>query len=161
MTRFSATSKWNWGPSADLEMTGGVGATTEDWSAWVVLEVGGTDSGPTGGFSDNFDLTEFIVGADAHIYLADLIDNGNRAGASEALYVDTLTFADPLGRLNLNDLNLYYGTTNALPGQIVNHTVPEPGTFALLGTLLAGGFAYRRRRSRAKGKAPGDGGVAV
>ena len=145
---------WAWAASADLEMTGGVGATAGVWGDWASLEVGGWDYGtdPSGhvgdplGFTNNFELPELVIGAGAQVFLADLLDNGNRGGpfgGSEALYVDTLTFADGAGRLNLNGLNLYYGTLNGDLNQIFNEVVPEPAT---LGLLAVGGIAVLKRQ---------------
>ena len=71
----------------------------------------------------NFDLSVFRIGPGAHVYLEDLIDNANRNGTfgiSEALYVDTLEFADPDARLNLNGLHLYFGTLIGDPSQIID-----------------------------------------
>ena len=156
----TAESKWDWGSAADLAMTGGVGAKSGQWLQWASLEVGGMDLGTdpathvgaAAGFSANFDLTKLVIGAGAHVYLADLFDNGNRVGAygqGEALYVDTLTFIDPAGVLDLNDLHLYYKNSNAGPGQIINEVVPEPATLALLGAgALAALAARRSERSR-------------
>jgi hypothetical protein len=116
-------------------MTGGTGATTDDFSPWTSLEIGGTDlgtnpvthTGAPAGYSSNFDLTELVIAEDAHVYLRDAKNNGNRGGAfgqAEALYVDTLTFADAAGLLNLNGLHLYYKTLNGSPSQIIDLSVP-------------------------------------
>ncbi|MCX5653835.1 MAG: hypothetical protein NTY65_04195, partial [Planctomycetota bacterium] len=82
-------AKWDWGTTATLAMNGGGGAAVGHWADWVSLEVGGTDfgtdpathAGAAAGFSANFDLTKLTIGPGAHVYLADLFDNGNRGGA--------------------------------------------------------------------------------
>lgn len=150
-------NNFNIGAGAVLEMAAGIGVGAGDWDAWGVLEVGGTDSGNDpithagngAGFSNNFDLTTLEIAAGASILLADLFDNGNRGGSyafDEALYVDTLVFADGTGTLNLNGLNLYYNTLVGSEGQIINQVVPEPSTALLLAMGLVG-LAARRRRS--------------
>ena len=149
-------AKWDWGTTAGLTMNGGVGAGAGHWADWASLEVGGTDlgtdpanhAGAAAGFSANFDLTKLTIGPGAQVYLADLFDNGNRGGAygqGEALYVDTLTFSDAAGTLNLNGLNLYYSSTNAAQGQIINEAAPEPATLALLGAGAIAALVARRR----------------
>jgi hypothetical protein len=112
--RFSSTveTDWHWDTSAVLELTGGVGLPDDDPSGYAQLEVGGTDLGDdpdthvgnVAGFTDNFDLSTLSVGPGAHVRLTDVVNNGNRGGVggpSEALYVDTLSFADGAGRLHL------------------------------------------------------------
>jgi hypothetical protein len=152
--RFDMTdeSAWQW-DGGELHMTGGAGAAPGNWGGWSTLEIGGADMGtdPVGhigdplGFVDNFDLDELVIGPGARVYLADLFDNGNRpGGAAEALYVDTLTFADGLGVLNLNDLHLYYNTLNGDAGQIIDVVVPEPACAAI---LAIGALALLRRRA--------------
>ncbi len=115
------TNGWYWGPASTLEMTGGVGLPDHDPTNYVTLEVGGMDrgldpsthQGAPAGFLNNYGLTELIIGPGTHLSLVDRFDNGNRGGTGgqvEALYVDTLRFADTTGFLNLNGLHLYYNT---------------------------------------------------
>jgi len=122
---FAATNEagFTWDPGTVLELAGGVGADVGDWEQWTRLEVGGTDLGHVpAGFNLNFDLSILRIGAGAHAYLQDLFDNGNRGagGEPEALYVDTLEFADTQGQLNLNGLNIYFGALIGDPSQIIN-----------------------------------------
>ncbi len=141
-----------WDIDATLEMNGGVGASMMVLDDWACLEVGGTDlgidpntyTGDPNGFFDNFDLSTLVIGPGSHVLLTDLFDNGNRGGMwfDEALYVDTLVFADAQGILNLNGLHLYVAGSIIGDGTIV---VPEPATVALL--LLGGLACVRRRRS--------------
>jgi hypothetical protein len=156
---------WQWSGTADLEMTGGTGATTSSWAQWASLEIGGTDLGtdpanhvgaPAGFSNTNFYLPELIIGADAHVYLVDYLNNGNRGGlygASEALFVDRLVFADINGLLNLNGLHLYYNTLVGSTSQIIDQTValsstsvPLPATawMLLAGLLSLLGRVHRR-----------------
>jgi hypothetical protein len=127
---------WEWGSSAVLKMTGGAGAPIGDWGNWASLEVGGFDFGtdPVNhvgdpqGFSNNFNLPKLVIKPDAHVFLSDLIDNGNRNGpfgSAEALYVDTLTFEATSGLLNLNGLHLYYKTLVGNIGQIIDVLIGE------------------------------------
>jgi hypothetical protein len=122
---------WSWGNGAALRMAGGAGATHDNWDDWSVLEVGGDDLGvnpethvgAAGGFTSNFDLTDLVIGPDAHVLLQDVFDNGNRdapGGTAEALYVDTLTFDDADGVLNLNGIHLYFNSFVGDPGQIID-----------------------------------------
>lgn len=151
-------AQWDWTATSDLIMTGGVGQTTATFINWGSLEVGGTDLGTNAvthvgapaGFSNNFDLSELIIGAGAHVYLADFFNNGNRGGpfgTPEALYVDTLRFADTTGQLNLNGLHLYYGTLIGNISQIIDVPVPadEPSSIIL---LLMPGFWFMLRNLR-------------
>ena len=149
---------WGWGTDSILEMTGGVGATADSWVDWAGLEIGGYDfgidpethTGDPAGFSNNFELEELVIGAGAHVYLMDLMNNANRGGTlgfAEALYVDALTFADVNGVLNLNDLNIYYNTLNGNTSQIISEpAVPAPSTLMLLGSGLAALIGFGRRR---------------
>ena len=127
---------------------------------WATLEIAGEDfgtdpgihDGAVAGFSNNFDLTELIIGADAHIYLIDLVDNGNRNsafGPDEAFYVDTLTFTDPLGLLNKNGFNLYFNSLQLQGGasmsQIIDVAhIPEPSTYLMFALMISGLFYFRR-----------------
>jgi len=139
-----------WDIDATLEMNGGVGASMMVLDDWACLEVGGSDlgidpsthTGDPNGFVNNFDLSTLVIGPGAHVLLADLFDNGNRGGMwfDEALYVDTLVFADAEGVLNLNGLHLYVMNPIIGDGTVI---VPEPATVAL---LLLGGLAWLRRR---------------
>lgn len=100
-----------------------------------------------------------IIGSGAKLHLADFFDNANRIdigwGAAEALYVDTLTFADASGILNLNGLHLYYANLVGDISQIIDEEapllgepIPEPATIALLGIGLFGLGANYLRRAR-------------
>ena len=108
-------TEWTWGPSAALEMVGGVGLPDDDPTDYARLEIGGEDlgddpdthQGNPAGFIDNFHLTELVIGPDAHVRLVDEVVNAGGV-LPEALYVETLTFADATGRLDLNGLHLYY-----------------------------------------------------
>lgn len=135
-------NSWSWGTDSDLEMLGGVGVAIGDWASWGRLEVAGTNLGNNlAGFADNFEIPELIIGSNAHVYLADWTDNGNRNGPSgldEALYVDTLTFTDAQGMMNLNGLDLFFNTLNGDPGQIIDQFVPVPGDLNNDGVCNAG-----------------------
>jgi hypothetical protein len=114
-------SEWSWAPGSRLTMI-------DD----ALLEVGGRDFGvdPTNhtgaieGFDNNFDLPELVIGPGADVALIDTQDNGNRIdigfGDDEALYVHTLTFADPTSSLNLNGFHLYFEELIGDTGQIVD-----------------------------------------
>ncbi len=127
---------WDWAAGSALEMLGSD------------LEIGGEDFGidPDNhvgdpiGFVDNFDLNELIIGPGGSLRLVDNIDNGNRIdngfGSEEALYVDTLTFADATGTIDLNGLHLYFNTINGDLSQIIDTASavnsPKPLTLFLL-----------------------------
>lgn len=139
-------SSWAWGGDATLSLAGGVGAAVGDWGPWTRLEVGGADLGDVlEGFDGNFDLSRLRIGAGAHAYLEDLVDNGNRAGAGiagaaqECLYVDTLEFVDADGVLNLNGLTLYAGEVLGSPGQVISVTVGQPTVGDLDGNAVVDG----------------------
>jgi hypothetical protein len=149
-------------------MNGGVGSPLGDWDQWASLEIGGMDFGTnplthvgaTASFSNNFDLTELIIGPGAHVRLTDLINNGNLNGpfgAHEALYVDTVRFLDTSGLLNTFCLNLYYknliGNLNqiindcAVAQQLPSASVPEPSTYLLVSIgLVAVAWTAKRKR---------------
>ena len=110
---------WEFVSGSRLVMYGGAGLPPDSPEGYAQLEIGGEDfgdnpvthEGNSNGFVQNFDLQELVIGPDAHVVLVDNIDNGNRGGvggASEALYVETLRFADSKGILDLNGLHLYY-----------------------------------------------------
>jgi hypothetical protein len=152
--RLTNEGQWQWGAGSTLQMSGGVGATAQNYGDWGKLEIGGVDLGTDpvnhvgapAGFLVNFELPELIIGVGAHVTLVDLVDNGNRGGAfgnPEALYVDTLTLADTTSQLNLNGLHLYYNTLSGDPAQIVDALIPEPAT-ALLLALASVGLLRRR-----------------
>jgi len=151
-------AQWSFDTNSSLEMNGGIGALFGNWGNWSSLEIGGIDIGtdPVNhvgdpmGFSNNFDLSELVIGADAHVYLGDLWDNGNRGGTfgvAEALYVDTLVFADPNAILNLNGLHIYYNNLIGSSSQIINSVVPVPAAAWLFASGLIGlaGIARRKR----------------
>jgi hypothetical protein len=144
---FAMTSEADLAISATkkLAMNGGVEAVPGDPATYATLEVGGLDLGDTpavppnggdvvadpAGFSNNFALPRLTLGANAKVNLVDDIDNGNRAGGSEAIYVDVLTLGNN-AILNLNGLSLYYNTlvlgTGAMLTDIpTTPTVPGDG----------------------------------
>jgi hypothetical protein len=96
------------------------------------LEIGGYDLGldpathtpDPAGFSSNFELDELVIGPGAHLIMVDRVNNGNRGGPfgqAEALYVDTLVFADSSSLLLLNGLHIYYDTLVGDPCQILDN----------------------------------------
>lgn len=144
-------------PNSSLVMSGGVGALVDEWADWARLEIGGFDLGTDpdnnvgdpDGFIDNFSLAELVIGEDAQVFLTDKLDNGNRGGPqglAEALYVDTVTFLDGDGTLNLNGFNLYFNTLVGDPGQIINTIVPVPPAVVLFFSAL-GLLGWVRRRT--------------
>ncbi len=144
---------WNWNVGSTLEFTGGVDAVIGDWENWSSLEIGGFDFGDQeiGYANGNFYLPTLMIGSRSHLYLENLLDNGNLAGSGgyfEALYVDNLIFSDALGLLNLNNLNLYYHNLTGNAGQIinvfVNQAIPEPSTYVLFALVLFAIAGYRR-----------------
>jgi|GEM_PF-4907036 len=168
--------EWFWSSSAVLEMYGGVGAADYDPNDYVQLEIGGRDlgddpnnhTGDPNGFADNFDLPELVIGPDAHVNLADAVDNGNRNGSggpAEALYVDRLRFTDTDGRLVLNGFHLYYNTLNGDQSQILD-SMPLLGDLdgdcdvdlSDLARLLAG-YGMTSGATYADGDLDGDGDV--
>jgi len=140
-------ANWVWSESSTLEMTGGVDGEPGKWADWSSIELAGTDFGPEEGFSSNFQLVSLSLGQNARVYLADLIDNGNRFDhgfvSLEALYVKDLYVADG-AILNLNGVHLYWQNKTGA-GQIINQPVPEPTTMCL---LTLGGVALPRCRRR-------------
>ncbi len=151
-------AQWLFDDASTLEMAGGTGAAVGNWAAWSSLEIGGFDIGTDplnhvgdpSGFSNNFDLAELVIGADAHVFLSDIWDNGNRNGtfgAEEALYVDTLMFADASALLNLNGLHIYYKNLIGNTDQIIDQTVvPVPAAVWLFGSGLIGLIGIARRK---------------
>ena len=142
---------WSWDPSAVLELTGGQGAPVGEWGRWAAIEVGGEDLGPgTSGMTANFHLESLLIADGAHVYLRDLLDNGNRVdhghGSAEALYVRNLTLSTG-AVLNTAGLHLYY-TTRVGPGETIDAPVPEPATLVLVGLGCAALLGIRRSRAR-------------
>jgi hypothetical protein len=151
-------AQWSFDDNTTLQMTGGVGAILGNWSAWSSLEIGGIDIGTDpannvgdpAGFVDNFDLATLTIGPGARVLLNDLFDNGNRNGTfgvAEALYVDTLVFADASALLNQNGLNIYYNTLVGNEDQLINSVVPVPAAAWLFVSGLIGLVGIARRRS--------------
>lgn len=110
---------------ATLEMLGG--QTGEECAE---MEVAGEDRGNVpAGWTSNFQLDRLVIGAGASVRLVDLIDNGNRngsEGAAEALYVETIEFADTAARLDRNGLTIRYHNLVGDAAQIVNGTCDCP-----------------------------------
>lgn len=134
--------RWLFEPGSILKLTG--------TAPWQFLEAAGLDEGqvPAGFTSANFALPELEIGADGHLALRDLFDNGNRTNGAEAVYVDKLVFDDGAGQLDLNGLHLYYNTLVGSPGQIINVlAAPEPGADVLVAAGLVG-LGLARRSSR-------------
>lgn len=139
--------RWSFATGALLEARGGAGAAVGAWSDWQSLEAAGRDLGllAAGFSSGNFYLPQLVIGPDGHLLLRDGRDNGNRDGAPESLYVDTLVFSDSLGLLDLNGIRLYYNHLVGSPDQIIDVLAPEPAAAWLLGVTLAALAAGRRR----------------
>jgi hypothetical protein len=116
--RMIEPARFQWLSGATLNLLGGVPGDC------APLEVAGEDRGTDpSGWTDNFQLDRLVIGPGARIELEDAIDNGNRGGAggaAEALYVDTLAFADAAGGLETNGLHLYYNTLAGSPDQITS-----------------------------------------
>jgi T5SS/PEP-CTERM-associated repeat protein len=144
-------SQWSWGEDGVLAMTGGVGADTNSLAGWARLEAAGTDLGDVpAGYTNNFQVAKLVIGAGARVVVGDELDSGNRngpGGAAEALYVDTLEFADATGLLGLNGVTIYYNQLIGDPSQLT--AIPEPGSgcLVLVGLLLLAKRATRIRRS--------------
>ncbi len=119
------TTRFQWGTNTTLRMLGG---TT---GPCVSLETAGLDSGNVpAGWTSNFQLQRLLIGPGAHVELVDAINNGRRngpGGSAEALYVETLEFADSAGRLGLNGLHLFYHTLVGNASQILNNSCVDPG----------------------------------
>ncbi|MFQ5410853.1 MAG: hypothetical protein ACE5EC_01090 [Phycisphaerae bacterium] len=122
----------NWGTGSTLRLQGGQIPCPPN-SADVSIEAGGSDVGPApGGFVDNFDFSVIELDTGANVLLVDQFDNGNRNGPigfAEAIYADTLIMG--VGSvLHLNNLNLYVGGVQVLPGpfgggQVVDTVIPS------------------------------------
>jgi hypothetical protein len=110
------------------------------------LEVGGEDLGINGAVAGNFGIGQLVVGADGSptmITLLDVLDNGNRLGGNEALYLYGLGGPDGLvinagSSLVINNLNVYafldgaMTHLNAMFGPMVNEIPLGAGTLMLL-----------------------------
>lgn len=110
-------NRWSWDAGSVLAMTGGT-AEGCNTASWAMLEAGGLDSGPSVGYSNNFDLSIVEIGDDAAVVLVDAFDNGNRGGPdgnAEAVYMDALTLGTN-AVLNLNGLHLYVGGAQVTAG---------------------------------------------
>jgi len=116
-------SNWIWSGGSTLEMTGQCSGSSP-----VSMEIGGSDLGVNeAGYTANFHLDRLRIGSGALVQLVDAKDNGNRngvGGAAEALYVDTIQFADAAGVLYTNGLQLYYHTLIGDPAQIILGSAP-------------------------------------
>ena len=111
-------SEWVWTPGSSLRVSGGVGGVPGEPNGWATIEIAGEDLGPDPAvFFNNFDLQNLDLLPGARLLL---LDNQINRTPREALYVDTVTFADPDGRINLNGRALYYNTLIGDPAQIVN-----------------------------------------
>jgi len=122
VNEMTAEADFDFGSNGELRFTSATGALPYEYGLFGTLEVAGEDLGvDSNGFIQNFALPNLIIAAEAKVNLVDLRDNANRGGVggnAEALYVDTLTFADSNGILNLNGLHLYYNTLDGNPIQI-------------------------------------------
>ncbi|MFN0137431.1 MAG: YHYH protein [Phycisphaerae bacterium] len=115
----TASSQFAFVAPATLQLDGG--QTGEECSEF---EVAGQDRGNVpNGWTANFQLDRLVVGPGAHIRLVDAINNGRRngpAGAAEALYVNTIEFADLAGRIDTDGKRLYVLNVIGNAGQIIS-----------------------------------------
>ncbi|MCP3977875.1 MAG: hypothetical protein GY716_00900 [bacterium] len=123
---YSDARAWSFSPGSRLRIAGGVLADVDDWPRWTALEIAGEDLGPGQQGVPNFDVSELSIAPGARLLLEDRVDNLG-LGAAEALYVDTLTFDDADGRINLNGRRLYYNQLFGNPAQIVDEPVIHVG----------------------------------
>ncbi|MCA9312412.1 MAG: hypothetical protein KDA21_14460, partial [Phycisphaerales bacterium] len=121
----SSESAFDFALGSTLMVTGGTAAGPGDYEDFASIEIAGHDEGDVaGGYTNNFDLPHLVIGPGARVNLFDAVDNGNRGGPGgngEALYVNTLEFADGAGLLNLNGHHLYYGSLVGSPTQIIDN----------------------------------------
>ena len=128
--RFEATSESNLQLDAAIVRLKGTGGQ--------LLEVGGEDLGVDGATSGNFGIGQLVIGQTAQrtsVDLIEVIDNGNRGGGTEALYLFGLGGPDGLRILNdsaliLNGINVY--AWDAVAGQQVHlNSLFGPGDLRL------------------------------
>ncbi len=140
----SQTVAANWGFDDDvdstLQMNGGVGG------AFVNLEIAGSDLGSTKfdptqafnqgvnpdpnapGFTNNFSISDLVIGPGARVQLVDNINNATGGGlGDEALYVDTLTIKDASSRFVLNNLPLYFNNLVLEGGAVLGDALQQAG----------------------------------
>ncbi len=130
VNEMTAESDFNLGSNGTLRFDSATSVSPLSYELFGTMEVAGEDMGfIPAGFVGNFLLPNLVVAPGAKVNLVDLRDNGNRGGGSEALYVDTLTFADSNGLLNVNGLNLYYNTLVGNPLQIKDSQSATPSTW--------------------------------
>ena len=130
INEMTAESDFNFGSNGTLQFDSATTVSPLSYELFGTLEVGGEDMGfIPAGFVDNFSVPNLVIASGAKVNLVDLRDNGNRGSGSEALYVDTLTFADSNGLLNVNGLNLYYNTLVGNPLQIKDSQSATPSTW--------------------------------
>ncbi|MCK4660632.1 MAG: hypothetical protein KAV82_14010 [Phycisphaerae bacterium] len=130
VNEMTVEADFDFGTNGELRFTSATGALPYEYDLFGTLEAAGADMGDVpAGYTQNFSLPNLIIGPEAKVSLVDLRDNGNRGGGSEALYVDTLTFEDANGILNVNGLNLYYNTLVGDPLQIKDSQLATPSTW--------------------------------